>query len=238
MRTVLTYCEQNCKPGSVFDSHLSRRAVANALQPPRERPGQPVCSHTGVAPDRVYSDGHSRAVGCALTAPFHPYLVGTSSISFTPPQAAGFTHFAVPPLPTKTAFLRGPHFVTGEAVYLCCTFPEVAFGGRYPLSLPCGARTFLMDGLSACPRGCLFSSRLLFYRSQEKKSTNFKGRPDVSWCLLRSCFRETRAIRRAFRVPPSPEARGTGTPAPAACGTSAPHPPRSAGGRKNASRRL
>ncbi|MGM9553042.1 MAG: hypothetical protein ACI3V2_01945, partial [Faecousia sp.] len=25
-----------------------------------------------------------------------------------------------------------------------CTFPEVAFGGRYPLSLPCGARTFLM----------------------------------------------------------------------------------------------
>ena len=34
-------CEQNCKPGSVFDSHLSRRAVANTLKPPRERPGQP-----------------------------------------------------------------------------------------------------------------------------------------------------------------------------------------------------
>ena len=32
------------------------------------------CSHTGVAPDRVYSIGHSRADGCALTAPFHPYL--------------------------------------------------------------------------------------------------------------------------------------------------------------------
>ena len=31
-----------------------------------------------------------------------------------------------------------------EAVSLCCTFPEVAFGGRYPLFLPCGARTFLM----------------------------------------------------------------------------------------------
>jgi len=42
-----------------------------------------------------------------------------------------------------------------RAVYLCCTFPEVAFGGRYPLSLPCGARTFLVDGLSACTRGCL-----------------------------------------------------------------------------------
>ena len=33
-------------------------------------------SHTGVAPDRVYSIGHSRADGCALTAPFHPYHCG------------------------------------------------------------------------------------------------------------------------------------------------------------------
>ena len=41
------------------------------------------------------------------------------------------------------------------AVYFCCTFPEVAFGGRYPLSLPCGARTFLMADLSASPRDCL-----------------------------------------------------------------------------------
>ena len=36
--------------------------------------GRTPCSHTGVAPDRVYSIGHSRADGCALTAPFHPYL--------------------------------------------------------------------------------------------------------------------------------------------------------------------
>ncbi len=34
-------CEQNCKPGSVFDSHLSSRGVAAAIQPPRERPGRP-----------------------------------------------------------------------------------------------------------------------------------------------------------------------------------------------------
>ena len=127
--------EQNCKPGSVFDSHLSSRGVAAAIQPPRERPGRPwdpasdPCSHIGVAPNRVYSDGHSRAVGCALTAPFHPYLAGTQS---------------------------------GGAVSLCCTFPEVAFGGRYPLSLPCGARTFLMYGLSACTRDCLSYSRRLF----------------------------------------------------------------------------
>ena len=38
-----------------------------------------------------------------------------------------------------------------EAVFLCCTFPRVAPGGCYPLSLPCGARTFLMGGLSALP---------------------------------------------------------------------------------------
>ena len=54
--------EQNYKPGSVSDSHLSRRTVAGTLKPPRERPGQPwgrsPCSHTGVAPDRVYSDGY------------------------------------------------------------------------------------------------------------------------------------------------------------------------------------
>ena len=33
--------EQNCKPGSVSDSHLSRRTVAGTLKPPRERPGKP-----------------------------------------------------------------------------------------------------------------------------------------------------------------------------------------------------
>ena len=37
------------------------------------------------------------------------------------------------------------------AVYLCCTFPRVAPGGCYPLSLPCGARTFLTDGPFAPP---------------------------------------------------------------------------------------
>ncbi len=57
--------------------------------------------------------------------------------------------------PSSGALL--PHLSTfavpraGAVVYFCCTFPEVAFGGRYPLSLPCGARTFLTDGLSALP---------------------------------------------------------------------------------------
>ena len=44
-------------------------------------------------------------------------------------------------------------------VSLCCTCPEVTLGGRYPLSLPCGARTFLIRGLSACVRGCPTWSR-------------------------------------------------------------------------------
>ena len=42
------------KPGSVIDSHLSRRTVADTLQPPkRKQPGKPYF-HCGVAPDRVY----------------------------------------------------------------------------------------------------------------------------------------------------------------------------------------
>jgi len=57
----------------------------------------------------------------------------------------------------STGLLRDP-----TAVYFCCTFPEVAFGGRYPLSLPCGARTFLMTGLSALPRDCLAYSPVHF----------------------------------------------------------------------------
>ena len=58
------------------------------------------------------------------------------------------------------------------AVYLCCTFPEVAFGGRYPLSLPCGARTFLTHGLSACARGC--PTHLLCYCTLNWSVCQFK----------------------------------------------------------------
>ena len=44
--------------------------------------------------------------------------------------------------------------LTRNAVSLCCTCPEITLGGRYPLSLPYGARTFLIRCLSACVRGC------------------------------------------------------------------------------------
>ena len=55
-----------------------------------------------------------------------------------------------PSLPPKESSLIPPRLLPRsqgiEAVYLCCTFPRVAPGGCYPLSLPCGARTFLTGG--------------------------------------------------------------------------------------------
>ena len=154
------HCEQNCKPGSVFDSHLSRRIVAGTLKPPREQPGQPLCSHTGVAPDRVYSDGQFPAVGRALTAPFHPYWQTPASASHLP------------------------------AVYLCCTFPEVAFGGRYPLSLPYGARTFLMKRpFGQTTRLSVFLAGLL-YRKEKKLSTFFQEDFKRSYNFIFCCYRQ------------------------------------------------
>ena len=134
-------CEQNYKPGSVFDSHLSRRPVARTLKPPRERSGQP-------------------------NAPI-PVLL---RIEFTATDSFQPSGELLPRLSTLT------HHQTSrrQAVYLCCTFPEVAFGGRYPLSLPCGARTFLIDGLSACLRDCLFYSHKYFTgRREECQRGNF-----------------------------------------------------------------
>ena len=64
----------------------------------------------------------------------------------------GLHRFAAPPLHIKASFdVNGG--TKDEAVYLCCTCPEVAFGGRYPLSLPYGARTFLTHRLSPYARG-------------------------------------------------------------------------------------
>ena len=130
------FCEQNCKPGSVFDSHLSRHAVANALKPPRERPGQPICPHTGVAPDRVYSDGQFPAVGCALTAPFHPYLIVASFRTFTSPHCSKAHLFGCFSSPTKTAFLQGPRFLrrgTGRYISVALFLKSPSAGvTRYP----------------------------------------------------------------------------------------------------------
>ncbi len=62
---------------------------------------------------------------------------------------------------TETAYAKRRRAIY-SAVYFCCTFPEVAFGGRYPLSLPYEARTFLMTGLSPPPRDRLsYSTHIL-----------------------------------------------------------------------------
>ena len=60
------------------------------------------------------------------------------------------------------------------AVYFCCTFPEVAFGGRYPLSLPYGARTFLMTELSR-RHATVCLTHPLFYRRRRGLSTKETG---------------------------------------------------------------
>ena len=104
-----------------LSSHLSRRIVARALKPP---------------------PGSGRA---DLLLPIAVLL----RIEFTASDCLQPMGELLPRLSTLTGAYRPQR--RSPAVYLCCTFPEVAFGGRYPLSLPCGARTFLINGLSACP---------------------------------------------------------------------------------------
>ena len=77
-----------------------------------------------------------RAAGPALCSP--AVLLRIEFTAAFCPQTPGEL---LPRLSTLTAL--------NAAVFLCCTCPEVAFGGRYPLSLPYGARTFLVSGLSA-----------------------------------------------------------------------------------------
>ncbi len=192
MRTVLIYCEQNCKPGSVFDSHLSRRAVANALQPPRERPGQPFGdeprrSHTGVAPDRVYSIGLFPADGCALTAPFHPYWNGKPNQRYI----------------SVALFLKSPS--AGVTRYPCPVEPGLS---SWTAFRPAHAAVCLTRG---------------FYFTKKR------GR----------CQPEIGGPFQVFflKMMPSPAAKRTAPPVPPACGTSAPHPPRPAGGSRNARQR-
>ena len=73
--------DRDYKPGSVIDSHLSRHTVAGMLQPPsRKQPGKP-CFLCGVAPDRVYSDGHFHAPSSALLPHFSTLTGGRKASS-------------------------------------------------------------------------------------------------------------------------------------------------------------
>ena len=64
-----------------------------------------------------------------------------------------------PMLPWAGWALTPPFHPYLAAVYLCCTCPKVTLGRRYLLSLPCGARTFLICSVSTCIRGCPIWSR-------------------------------------------------------------------------------
>ena len=67
---------------------------------------------------------------------------------------------------------KGYEACDDEAVSLCCTFPEVAFGGRYPLSLPCGARTFLTGGpFAPSARLSVFLAEDIVTETEEKVNT-------------------------------------------------------------------
>src|SRR5262249_46231579 len=73
------------------------------------------------------------AARCALTAPFHPYLI------------FGLSRFALLETPSVTTRIRRFAF--------CGTFPGVAPAGRYPAPCFRGARTFLHPKRALQPRG-------------------------------------------------------------------------------------
>ena len=117
--SFLFFCKRVCKPGSVLDSHLSMRTVAGALKPPpksrRAGVAKTRCSFHGVAPDRVYSDGHSRTVGRALISAFPPLPAERrryiSVALFLKSPSAGVTRYpcpAEPGLSSRTAFRLVP----------------------------------------------------------------------------------------------------------------------------------
>ena len=83
------------------------------------------------------------------------------------------------------------------AVYLCCTFPRVAPGGCYPLSLPCGARTFLTDGPFAPP--ARLSSLLALPMIQENAGVVNRGDRTSS-----AAVRDGKDARKRTTLPGSP----------------------------------
>ena len=114
------------KPGSVLSNHLSRHTVTSMLQ---------------------------RPTSWAATGSRHadtPHLVRSWSCS-------GWG------LHTRYVTIAGsellPHYfnlttaLSVSAECFCCTFPTVTCARRYLASLPCGARTFLMQPETA--RNCL-----------------------------------------------------------------------------------
>ena len=129
----------------------------------------PFCMSKGMtgAVSRVLSlDGHLS--GTRVAARLKP-PVGTDGPPMVPVGVAADRVYRPPMLPwgAVSSYLAFPPLLPqAAAVYLCCTIPGVAPGGRYPLSLPCAARTFLMPKA----RGRLHQSRQPVYRKKRLPS--------------------------------------------------------------------
>ena len=110
------------KPGSVIDSHLSRRSVAAALKPPpRKRPGRPYASSTVLhrieftAPQCSHAAGELLPRLSTLTPRAGRYF---SVALFLKSPSAGVTRYSCPVEPglsSRTAFRPAP-----AAVQLAC----------------------------------------------------------------------------------------------------------------------
>ena len=88
--------------------------------------------------------------------PFNPYLGLAPDGVYT----AGMS--TIPPVSSYLTISTLPRALPVSAECFCCTFPIVTYAGRYPASLPCGARTFLIHMVDAT--AC--STRNLYNRYQ------------------------------------------------------------------------
>jgi len=127
-----------------LNSHLSRSIVAGGLKPPPESGRAGLASSKRCSPAVLLRIEFTAAYCLQPPGELLPRL-STLTLTEDRRQRTGNSQvFVICPLASALC----------KAVYLCCTGPKVAFGGRYPLSLPCGARTFLVSSLSPVLRGC------------------------------------------------------------------------------------
>ena len=114
-RTIAKIKESADKPGFVVDSHSSRpRGAARLKHPTRERRGPRHAPLFGLAPGGVYlATRRCPRARCALTAPFHPYLIRLRAC-----VREGLERSLARTLsPPFTSFSAGSH----RRFALCCT---------------------------------------------------------------------------------------------------------------------
>ena len=158
------FSKQTCKPGSVIeDSHLSRRIVADTLQPPPENGrADHVFSH-GVAPDRVYSDELFPVIGRALISAFPP-LPRRRKLHIPRFAASGKARsFRCASSPHKSIrFCGGPSWGARRFISVALFLGSPPAGvTRYPCPMEPGLSS--PTGFSPRGRGCPVYLRCLFY---------------------------------------------------------------------------